>query len=118
LLYDESGYFCDMRAWAKARADPWYILSAKHGLVNRSEIIAPYDERGLSESQAEAIAADLAESGVDTAHITAGRDYTDPLVPELERRGIDVVNHFSGLQIGERRHALQEATKELRNQTL
>lgn len=117
-LYDESAYFCRMRAWAKARGDPWYILSANHGLVHPDTRLDPYNERGLSESQAETIATQLHADGVDIVHITAGRDYTGPLVPALESRGIDVVNHFAGERIGARRQLLKQATRELENKSL
>jgi len=38
-LYDESRYFRLMRAWAEDRGDPWFILSAKHGLVPPGELL-------------------------------------------------------------------------------
>jgi len=117
-LYDASAYFCAMRRWARARGDPWYILSAKHGLVAPDTRLEPYDERGLSEAQAETIATQLHADGVDTVHVTAGTDYTEPLVPELEARGIDVVNHFAGKRIGTRRSELEQAARELENETL
>lgn len=110
-LYDESGYFRDMRAWADSRGQPWFILSAKHGLVDPDDVIEPYDERGLSEDQAWGIAQELSEAGVRHVDITAGMDYTDPLIPELEHQGIDVVNHFAGNRIGTRRKLLQEHTE-------
>jgi len=108
-LYDESAYFRAMRKWAKQRPGPWFILSAKHGLVRPSDVLAPYDERGLTTAQAAAIAQQLAADGYDRIHVTAGRDYTDPLIPALERRGLDVINHFSGEPIGRRQKLLKEA---------
>jgi len=107
-LYDKSTYFNKMRAWAETRGDPWYILSAKHGLVDPQTVIKPYDERGISESQATEISADVAQIGVKTVHMTAGMAYTDPLVPKLEQRGIDVVNHFAGQRIGERMSSIDQ----------
>ena len=117
-LYDVSAYFRAMRRWAEARGDPWYILSAKHGLVRPGTRLEPYDERGLSESQAETIATQLHADGVTTVHLTAGRDYTGELVPALESRGIDVVNHFAGERIGTRRNKLEAAARKLENYTL
>jgi len=108
-LYDQSTYFNKMRAWAEYRGAPWFILSAKHGLLNPETVIEPYDERGISESQAIEIADKLADMRVDVVNITAGMDYTDALVPELEQRGIDVINHFAGQRIGERKRSLKEA---------
>jgi len=118
MLYDESAYFRRMRAWAEARGDPWYILSAKYGLVHPKTRLEPYNQRGLSEAQAETIATQLHEDGVDTVHVTAGMDYTEALVPALEARGIDVINHFAGERIGKRRELLKRATRELENETL
>jgi hypothetical protein len=112
-LYDKSPYFCKMREWAIARACPWYILSAKTQLVAPERVLEPYDERGLSDYQAGEIADQLERKDVDTVHICAGRDYTDPLIPELERRGIDVIEHFSGERIGARMKLLKERTREL-----
>ena len=117
-LYDVSAYFRAMRRWARAREDPWYILSAQHGLVRPDTRLEPYDERGLSESQAETIATQLHADGVTTVHLTAGRDYTGELVPALEARGIGVVNHFAGERIGTRRSKLEAAARELENHTL
>jgi hypothetical protein len=114
-LYDESRYFRKMRAWARAKRQPWFILSAKHGLVSPHQQLDSYDERGLSEQQAREIADALHRMAVGTVDVTAGRDYTDPLVPELERQGIDVINHFAGEKIGKREQLLAEAAHELRN---
>lgn len=102
MLYDESTYFCKMRAWAQSRDDAWYILSAKHGLVHPDEPIAPYDETGLSLNQSETVAETLSDRGVSRVYICAGAAYLAPLEPALEAYDIDVINPFAGLQIGER----------------
>lgn len=117
-LYDKSDYFNDMKPWAKARPGPWFILSAKHGLVEPDDWLAPYNAYGLSEEQAREIAVELWKRGFDTIHVTAGREYTKHLVPALEERGIDVVNHFAGEKIGDRQSLLQQATRELVNYSL
>lgn len=92
---------------------PWYILSAKHGLVPPGRRLTPYDERGISKEQAREIAMELWEHGFDTVHVTAGRDYTRHLIPALEERQIDVVNHFAGERIGDRQRLLQQAVEGL-----
>lgn len=110
-LYDESAYFRAMRDWAKAKGNPWAILSAKHGLVWPEKVIEPYDERCIDKGQAKEIAEYIAEQDFELVHITAGTDYTMYLIPELEMRGIDVVNHFAGEPIGKRIQMLQKAVQ-------
>ena len=117
-LYDESDYFCKMRAWAEARNVPWFILSAKHGLLHPDTVIEPYDERGLHNGQARDIARELSNGGVGLVYLCAGKDYTDPLIPVLERSGIDVVDNFAGMRIGERRKELHKRTAEIVNGSL
>lgn len=121
-LYDPSDYFRKMRAYAVAKtgeADEWYILSGKHGLVHPETVLEPYNEVGLSERQAREIAGELSDMGVDTAELVAGgRDYCDPLTPHLERHGIDVLEPFRGLLIGERKQRLKSAVRELQNEQL
>ena len=111
-LYDESSYFQAMREWAEYRGDPWYILSAKYGLLCPNEIVSDYDEMGITPLQAEDIANQIASANISTVHITAGRAYTNHLIPELEKRGIDVINHFSGERIGKRKQLLNEAVED------
>jgi len=117
-LYDESGYFRDMRAYAEARGGRWFILSAKHGFVEPDEVLEPYDERGLSEQQAHDIATELDERAINTVHLVAGKDYSDVLTPALEKVYIDVVEVCRGMRIGERRSWLQQRTSELINGSL
>ncbi len=114
-LYDESGYFRDMRAYAEARGDRWFILSAKHGFVEPDEKLEPYDKRGLTEQQAREIATELDERAIGSVHLVAGKDYSDVLTPALEEVYIDVVEVCRGMQIGERRQWLQRRTSELLN---
>jgi predicted ThiF/HesA family dinucleotide-utilizing enzyme len=104
-----------MRAWAKARGNPWFILSAKHGLLHPDTTVEPYNDRGVSEELAHDVADLIAEKDVSVVDITAGKDYTNHLVPELERRGIDVINHFAGCKIGERERKLVQATERIIN---
>lgn len=110
MLYDESLYFRKMRAWAKSRGDSWYILSAKHGLVDPDVPIAAYDERGLSKEQAEQIAFELDERAIGRVCVCAGRDYLDTLIPALESVYIDVIDPFAGMPIGERMSELDART--------
>lgn len=117
-LYDESDYFVKMRRYVNAKGGAYKILSAKHGLVDPDEVIEPYDEFGLSEHQAKEIADELVSIGVDEVEIIAGRKYTNPLIPELEKQGIDVTETCAGLKIGKRKQRLKEKINKLENQQL
>lgn len=108
-------YFEAMFGYAEAAPRPYYILSAKYGLLDPKKVIEPYDEFGISTKQAWEIVENLDDMGIETVYVTAGAQYTDPLTPELERVGIDVVEIGRGMRIGERISHLQTKTKELKN---
>jgi len=110
-LYDESTYYCIMREWARSTGNPWFILSAKHGLLEPMREIDDYNEVGISQGQAVEIATELDDKGVTEVLITAGKKYTDPLTPELERFGIDVIEVCRGMRIGERMAELKGRTE-------
>jgi len=59
-----------------------------------------------------------AEYGLVDLEILGGRSYADPLVPELESLGYDVVEPLCGLGIGERMAKLNELTEEVNHATL
>jgi hypothetical protein len=117
-LYDESDYFCKMKAYAEATGLKYRILSAKHGLLHPEDKIEPYNEFGLSESQAESIALELSAQRVNVVEVIAGKKYTNPLTPALERQGIDVVELCRGEGIGQRKATLTEKTAALENSSL
>jgi len=111
-LYDESAYYRIMRDWARSTGNPWYILSAKHGLLEPMRVVGDYNEVGISHTQAVDIATELDDNGVTEVLITAGKKYTNPLTPELERLGIDVIEVCRGMMIGKRMAKLKELTEE------
>jgi hypothetical protein len=39
-----SPWFLAVRQYVEATGDPWYVLSAKYGLVGPMQVLAPYDE--------------------------------------------------------------------------
>jgi hypothetical protein len=39
-----SPWFAAVRRYVEATGDPWYVLSAKYGLVSPTQVLAPYDE--------------------------------------------------------------------------
>lgn len=125
-LYDESAYFRKQRAYAEAVGDLWFIQSAKHGLLNPDERIEPYDQHAGDMSRderltwAHGIASDIlsATDSRATVEILGGQHYADPLTPELEGKGFDVIEPLRGLGIGERMAELDELGKQQQNETL
>jgi len=112
-LYDESAYFRKQRRYAEAVADEWFIQSAEYGLVAPDEEIQSYDTRPSDDRiQSEAWAwniADTLEAVVEppvTVEILGGKEYADPLTPELEGRGYDVLEPLRGQPIGKRMRTL------------
>jgi len=107
-----------MRGYALARGQPWFILSAKHGLLNPEQRIEPYDEFGLSEGQCMDITQSLASKGVTEVEIIAGQKYTEPLVECLTEYGIDYTILCDGMSIGERMKRLMILTRKQHNESL
>lgn len=56
----EGIWFHGARAWAEMAGGPWFILSARHGLLTPEEIVAPYGDR-LSGRSAAAMRAWVAQ---------------------------------------------------------
>ena len=108
-----SPYFEKMRAYAEQYHDIWWILSAKHGLLDPDgEPIEPYDE-ALSGARvakrrkwAQRVADQLDEQGLLSEEVTlifhAGKDYYDELLPLIEDTGVSVEIPTEGLGIGEK----------------
>jgi len=107
-----------MKEFAEANGRQWYILSAKHGLLHPNTVVEPYDDFGLSESQAQGIATKLVEKDVTHVDIVAGKKYTESLIPELEARGIEVKEYCKGLSIGKRMAQLSKLIDESQNEQL
>ncbi len=104
-----SDWFNKARKYVEGTGCPWWILSAKLGLVAPSEVIAPYDET-LNKASAQA-RRDWARSVLvhlrpllergDTAVFFAGQKYREHLVGPLEEMGVKVAVPMEGLKIGE-----------------
>ena len=104
-----SPWFRKARACIEALGCPWYILSAKHGLLDPSATIDPYDEtlkampmdrrriwaRGVIEDLAPRLA------GIDIVTLFAGMAYREFLEPELRGRGLQVHVPMLGMRIGQ-----------------
>jgi hypothetical protein len=115
-----SRLFQAQRRYAEAVGDNWYILSAEHGLVTPDTELAPYDTH-ISDVDAE-MWADTVVSELcpvsQPVRITAGAKYADPLVPELEARGVEVVEPFRGEGIGTRIQSMIAASRKAENTQL
>ncbi len=106
-----SARFRKARAYAEGLGDPWFILSAEHGLVAPDEWLAPY-ERYLPETPrpyrtawGEWVVARLDlllgdELSGCLIELHAGEDYVSPLLAPLERRGVTVARPLQGLTSG------------------
>jgi len=113
-LYEPSTYFRKQRDYAEAVADKWFIQSAEYGLLCPDERVESYDTHAKniedSGEWAALIARDLAALVPQTAtvEILGGAHYADPLTPELEARGFDVLEPLRGQGIGTRMASLGE----------
>jgi len=108
-----SPYFEKMSSYAEQQHDDWWILSAKHGLLNPDgDSIEPYDEtlsgarvdekRRWSKRVAEQLSDEGLLSGDHMLVLHAGRDYYDELLPLLEETSVTIEMPVEGLAIGER----------------
>lgn len=106
-----SPYFEKMRTYTEQYHDEWWILSAKHGLLDPDgEPIAPYEDtlRNYSKAQKREWAAQVAEQirerglldSDTTLVIHAGRDYYEELLLLLDDQDVEIPTE--GLAIGEK----------------
>lgn len=115
-----SPLFSAARSYAEKRADQWYILSAKHGLLSPEEVIAPYNESLLSQSEAQRR---VWAEGVQRAFnarvppggrviFMAGTAYRSYLGPAFESEGREIAAPMSALGIGSQVAWLQKVERE------
>ena len=106
-----SAYFEKMRSYAERYHDDWWILSAKHGLLDPDgEPIEPYDETltgakvARKREWAEKVAEQLDEKGLLSTDVTlvihAGKDYYEELLPLIDDTEVTIDIPTEGLQIG------------------
>ena len=104
-----SVWFAKVRKLVEAQGWPWFILSAKHGLVHPDKEIAPYEKtlNTMRVAERRAWASDVMQAldchldGLQTVVVFAGQRYREFLVPELCKRGVRVEVPMEGLKIGE-----------------
>jgi len=112
-LYD-SALFLKSRAFVEQCCDSWFILSAKYGLVEPTDIIAPYEETLNKKSRRErdewairvwdALCKRLKPN--DLVMMLAGERYRESLIPLIAKHGCQVEVPMSGLAIGQQLHWL------------
>ena len=103
-----STWFGKARGLVEAQGWPWFILSAKYGVVAPEQVIAPYEKtlnkRGTAERRhwAEGCLRALGPHVADVKSVVflAGEKYREFLKPALANRGIEVHVPMQGLQIG------------------
>lgn len=103
-----SDWFRKARAFVESRGGPWYVLSAKYGLVHPDEIIEPYDDTlttmpiSARKAWAERVARQLELEGFHarTIVVLAGRRYREFLMPTLQRMADTVEVPMEGLGTG------------------
>lgn len=108
-LYMESALFKKARQYCERHHDEWYILSAKHGLLDpEGPRIAPYDET-LTNAGVEAkrewgrgVADQLRECELHSKTLVfhTGKDYYEPVLEALEELKYKIPTE--GLGLGER----------------
>lgn len=116
-----SNLFRKSRAYAEHVGAPWYIASAKHGLLRPETVIAPYDVRlGAGRDAppihqwANGLVAALAavQPRMSTLTVLAGETYVTPIEWALRGTGIAVLDPLHGLGIGMRLRWLTERLRE------
>ncbi|RDZ49998.1 hypothetical protein C5C07_19740 [Haloferax sp. Atlit-4N] len=111
-LYDTSNLFVKVRSYCETHHDDWFILSAKHHLLDPDDSeIEPYDE-SLTDAAVDArrewsvvVYRQLRDKGLTdsgtTLVIHAGKKYYEELLPYLSDEACDVEIPTEGLQIGD-----------------
>lgn len=108
----ESAFFRKAREYVESNHDRWYILSAKHGLLEpEGPPIEPYEETlsgapiDRKRRWSERVFDQLQDEGILTGShrlvFHAGRDYADELLPLLEETPVAVETPTDGLRFGE-----------------
>lgn len=111
-LYMESAFFRKAREYAEANHDSWYVLSAKHHLLEpHGPPIEPYNETlsgapiNRKQEWSRTVYDQLESEGLLTGGnrlvFHAGRDYYDELLPLLEESPVETETPTDGLQFGE-----------------
>ena len=103
-----SPWFKRARTYVESTKQPWFILSAKYGLVCPNSEILPYAKTLNSMSKerqcewANDVLTDLELriAEIDSIYILAGQKYREFLEPNLRKCGVNVYVPMAGLGIG------------------
>jgi hypothetical protein len=106
-----SPLFLGRRRYVEGTCDRWFVLSAKHGLLEPTSLVEPYDETLKCKGRAERrtwsaevirqLEQALPELSQHIFEIHAGAEYWDfGLLDELARRGATIEVPTRGLRIG------------------
>lgn len=104
-----SKLFSKVRAYVEQLDHPWFVLSAKYGLVHPDEVIEPYDCTLNTMRTAdrrkwafEVLSQLIPRLGVvESVTFFAGQRYREFLEQPLRTRGLNVEVPMRGLKIGE-----------------
>jgi hypothetical protein len=116
----KSPLFSAARNYAENRANQWFILSAKHGLLSPDDVIEPYNESLLNKNDSErrvwaervhqSLLARIPACG--QVIFLAGLAYRSHLSPLLEAEGRQTAAPMSALGIGSQVAWLQKVANE------
>ena len=107
-LYRVSARFSHSRCIVESTGEPWFILSAKHGLLRPESFIEPY-ERAMKDlsrperrSWAQRVIADLDQylDGVTRVCFLTGKGYYEFLLGPLVKRGVEIETPLAHLNQG------------------
>ena len=104
----QSDLFRSMRCYAEENTDSWYILSAKHGVLQPDTIIEPYEKtlNQMTKPERMAWAEEVQKTVVDLiapggmVTMLAGERYRENLISFLEAHGHHVAVPMAGLPLG------------------
>lgn len=104
-----SPWFLKARRYVEAQGTPWFILSAKRGLLHPDQPTSPYELtlNGIGVVERRAWALQVLEALLpqldreSTVTFLAGQRYREHLTPVLEAAGVKVQVPMSGLAIGQ-----------------
>ena len=104
-----SSWFRKARSYADSTGRPWFVLSAKYGLVHPDEVMPPYDltlnTMPVADRRqwASRVLTQLGPCLGDVGSVVflAGQRYREFLEPSLRSRGVVVSVPMEGLRIGE-----------------